>query len=132
MLGPFPMIGAVAAVLLAVNLAAAFTLSQSPHPVLDFKVQNEKIVAIDDNDEVIHVKALSSANNTIKLTSIDFLEEPDLLSSRKEYNRFMDRQGQIHDILTSGSAQISTVQGEVAVEMKSLQTTPLSLSFGFS
>lgn len=129
MLGPFPMIGVVAAVLLAVNLAAAFTLSQSPHPVLDFSVKDDQVIGINRDGEALNVRALTSDNDSIVLTPLDLLEEPDVVSSRQEYERFMDRQGRIHDILTSGSAHITTGQGEFAVEMEPTQATPTEFIF---
>lgn len=115
MLAPIPMIGALAALLLIIDLAAVQLLSSMPHPSHEFRVQDNQVY-MQSGDDTYHVLSISNGHETIQLLPLDLLEEPDILSSKQELNEFFDRQSRIYTILSSKHAVANTTDGPVELD----------------
>lgn len=111
MLAPIPMIGAILALLLVVNISAVQVLSQAPHPDMSFKVDGEAVVAI-LGEEQWQVARMHDGRRSITLVPRDFLEEPDIVATRTELQEFFARQRTITEILFSPEAQLVAQSGE--------------------
>ncbi|MBT4162241.1 MAG: hypothetical protein HOE54_13105, partial [Gammaproteobacteria bacterium] len=74
MLAPMPMISAVAALLLLIDLAAVQVLSSMPHPDYEFTTI-DGYVYIQSDDEQHRVLSLTDGTNTIQILPIDLMEE---------------------------------------------------------
>lgn len=110
MLAPVPMIGAVAALLLIVNIAAVQFLAEQPHPDQSFYSQGDEVYLVSTGDRVVRLR---SDQTEIRLQPLDLLEEPDVLSNKAALTDFFQRQSQIARILESGNGEIVTSQGVV-------------------
>ena len=128
MLAPVPMIGAVLALLLVVNISAVQVLSQAPHPDLQFSLTDQGVIASDGERSWVAVRLLND-QEAIELQPGDFIEEPDVVSTRSTYRRFFERQALIVRILQSENPRLETESGEVIPV--TLHEEPLPASPGF-
>lgn len=116
MLAPYPTLGLTALILFVVNLMAAYTLSQSPHPDVVFRVDEGVLWAMDGSNR-IEAPSLEGEAGRIQLDPVDLVEEPDMLERRSAMNAFFDRQSVIVGILEGDDPTIATAAEARAVEL---------------
>ncbi|MBO6557751.1 MAG: hypothetical protein JJ957_14690 [Pseudomonadales bacterium] len=110
MLAPVPMIGAVVALLLFLDLAALQFLAKLPHPDQAFYSEGSHVYLESHGDRVL---ALRAGELSIDLKPRDLIEEPDVLPFQSEMMTFFDRQSLIYEILNAEDGEVVTTNGIV-------------------
>ncbi len=122
MLAPVPMIGAIVALLLFVDLAALQFLSNQPHPDQDFSTDGEQVyVLMPGNSPAadgltqgkVRAFEIRAGDTSLRLSPEDLIEEPDVFPDKGALRSFFERQSIIFDILQTDGAEIVTDQGTV-------------------
>lgn len=134
MLAPYPLLGVAAAVLLMVDFAAMYLLSDAPYRGFDLTAVEERVVVSASAGEIplgAEVVSLASGNDTIQLVPTDLIEEPDQLETPAEMMVFFDRQQRLTEILSAGELRVTTIDGtEYIVEQEMWPARPKPFQFG--
>ncbi len=110
MLAPVPMIGAVVALLLFLDLAALQFLANLPHPDQGFYSDGDHVYLESTGDRVLALRAGALSTD---LTPLDLIEEPDVLPLHTEMIEVFNRQSLIFEILNAEKGEVVTESGVV-------------------
>lgn len=122
---------------LLINVVMTFYLLSIPVFGLKLIVDQERIIISRDIIKThnalragAQVSALGDGLKIIELEPDDLLEEPDLLPSYELYNRFMQRQGALYDLLRGSQLSIKLEDiGWISLKMRAPVWTELPLLF---
>jgi signal transduction histidine kinase len=130
---PFQLLTLALLVVVMINALVIYLALEQKRLGVDFSLSGDgglQAIVARQTDRPAVVTELAAGGMRFELEAMDLLEEPDLLPRYPDYNRFMQRQAQIHALLQKPQVSIRFADGEhVVVAPRPSQISDLGAMF---